>query len=188
MSGLGLPYQALSFLSVLSCSKWVCMHVCMYVCMYVHVYVCMYIYICKYVCMHVCMYVFICMYNVYLYMYVYMYACMYVSMYVCMSICMYVCMYVWMYVCILRSIEVSEAWFQISRHLCFFTVRGLQPLAQHPTWRTMVSLLVWIIPFDLSGLGDSSNSYATAGIALRVIWPRKPHHYVKVETPSGERW
>jgi hypothetical protein len=67
----------------------------------------------------------------------------------------------------------------------FFTVRGRQPLAQPPTWRTRVSLLVWIIPFDLSGMGGSTSSYATAGIALRVIWPCKPHHYVKVETPSG---
>jgi hypothetical protein len=77
-----------------------------------------------------------------------------------------------------------KAWFQVSRHLHFFTVRGHQPLAQSPTWRTRLSLLVWIIPFDLSGMGGPTSSYATAGIALRVIWPHKPHHYVKVETPS----
>jgi hypothetical protein len=69
--------------------------------------------------------------------------------------------------------------------LKFITVRGRQPLAQPPTWRTSVSLLVWIIPFDLSGMGGPTSSYATAGIALTVIWPHKPHHYVKVETPSG---
>jgi hypothetical protein len=28
-------------------------------------------------------------------------------------------------------------------------------------------------------------AYATASIALRIIWPRKPHHYVKVGIPSG---
>jgi hypothetical protein len=67
----------------------------------------------------------------------------------------------------------------------FFTVRGHQPLAQPQTWRTRVPLLVWIIPFDLSCLGDLTSSYATSGIALRVIWPHKPCHYVKVETPSG---
>jgi len=28
-------------------------------------------------------------------------------------------------------------------------------------------------------------AYATASIALRFMWPHKPHHYVKVGTPSG---
>jgi hypothetical protein len=51
----------------------------------------------------------------------------------------------------------------------FFKVRGRQPLAQPPTWRSRVCLLVWIIPFDLSGMGGPTGSYATAGIALRVI-------------------
>ena len=51
--------------------------------------------------------------------------------------------------------------------------------------RTGVSLLVWIITFDLSGKGGPTCSYATAGIALRIIWPLKPSHYFKVETPSG---
>jgi hypothetical protein len=78
-----------------------------------------------------------------------------------------------------------EAWFQVSRHLYFFTVRGCQPLAQPPTWRTRLSLLVCIIPFELSGMGGPTSSYATAVIPLRVVWPHKPHHYVKVETPSG---
>jgi hypothetical protein len=48
--------------------------------------------------------------------------------------------------------------------LTFFTVRGRQPLAQPPTWRTRVSLLVWIIAFGLSGMGGTISSYATAGI------------------------
>jgi len=48
-----------------------------------------------------------------------------------------------------------------------------------------VFLFVWAITFDLSGLGDTSSSYATAGLALRIIWSHKPHHYVKVVTPSG---
>ena len=54
-----------------------------------------------------------------------------------------------------------------------------------PTWRTRVSLFFWVITFDLSGLGDPASSYATAGLALRIIWPHKPHHCVKVGTPSG---
>jgi hypothetical protein len=28
-------------------------------------------------------------------------------------------------------------------------------------------------------------AYATASIALGIMWPRKPHHYVKVAIPSG---
>jgi hypothetical protein len=48
-----------------------------------------------------------------------------------------------------------------------------------------VSLFVWIITFDLSGMGGPTSSYATAGIALRIISPLKPSHYFKVETPSG---
>lgn len=53
--------------------------------------------------------------------------------------------------------------------------------APHSTWRTRVSLFVWvIITFHLSGMGYATSSDATASIALRVIWPRKPQHYVKV--------
>jgi hypothetical protein len=33
----------------------------------------------------------------------------------------------------------------------------------------MVTLFVWVITYDLSGLGDPASSYATAGLALRVI-------------------
>jgi hypothetical protein len=77
-----------------------------------------------------------------------------------------------------------EAWFQVSRHLYSlrWEVVSLSPNPQPPTWRTRVSLLVWIIPFVLSGKGGPTSSYAAAGIALRVIWPYKPHHYVRVET------
>ena len=56
---------------------------------------------------------------------------------------------------------------------------------QHPTWRTRVTLFVWVITFDLSGLGDPASSYATADLVLRIIWPHEPHHYIKVGTTSG---
>jgi hypothetical protein len=56
--------------------------------------------------------------------------------------------------------------------------------AQPPTWRTRVSLFVWVTTFDLSGMGAPVSSYRTASIALRTLWPRKPHHYIKVGTPS----
>jgi hypothetical protein len=36
----------------------------------------------------------------------------------------------------------------------------------------------------MSGMGDSTSSYVTAGIALRVSGALKPHHHDKVETPS----
>jgi hypothetical protein len=49
-----------------------------------------------------------------------------------------------------------------------------------------VSLFVWLLPFDLPGLGDPTSSYATASIALRVTEACKLPHHVKVETPSGE--
>ena len=55
-------------------------------------------------------------------------------------------------------------------------------------WRTGMSLLVWIITFDLSSKRDPTSSYATASIALRIIWPLKLSHYFKVETPSVGLW
>jgi hypothetical protein len=42
---------------------------------------------------------------------------------------------------------------------------------------------VWLLPLDLSGMGDPTSRYATAGIALRVSGALKPHHHDKVETP-----
>jgi hypothetical protein len=65
-----------------------------------------------------------------------------------------------------------------------FMVWGCHPHTQPPTWRTRVPLLAWVITFDLSSKGDPVSSYAAASIALRIIWSRKPHHYVKVGIPS----
>jgi len=50
-----------------------------------------------------------------------------------------------------------------------------------------MSLFVWLLPFDLSGLDDPTSSYATADITLRVAESRKLPYHVKVEKPSGER-
>jgi hypothetical protein len=63
-----------------------------------------------------------------------------------------------------------------------FTGLGCQPNAEPPTWRTRVSLLVWNLTLDLSGLGDPASSYATAGIALEITGARKPHRQDKAET------
>jgi hypothetical protein len=77
--------------------------------------------------------------------------------------------------------------------ICFpnnlvFTVWGCYSDAQPPTWRTRVSLFVWLLPLDLSGMGAPTSSYATAGIALRVSGALKPHHHQKVETPPVEKY
>jgi hypothetical protein len=47
-----------------------------------------------------------------------------------------------------------------------------------------VYLFFWLLPLDLSGMGDPISSYATAGIALKVSGALKPHHHNKVKTTS----
>ena len=71
-----------------------------------------------------------------------------------------------------------------STNICFMGW-GCESHAQPPTWRNRLSLFVWVITFDLYGTGGLTSSYATAIIALRIIWPHKPHHYVKVRIISG---
>ena len=50
-----------------------------------------------------------------------------------------------------------------------------------------MSLLVWHLSFDLSGKGGPTSSKATAGIALRVIGARKPHHYDKTSIVTHKK-
>jgi hypothetical protein len=58
-----------------------------------------------------------------------------------------------------------------------------QPHSQSPTWITSLSLFT----FDKSHKGRLASGYTTASIALRILWPHKPHHYVKVRiTLRGE--
>jgi hypothetical protein len=66
-----------------------------------------------------------------------------------------------------------------------FTRWACQPHAQPPASTTRVSLFVSAITFDLSDMGAPASGCATAGIALRILWPRKPRHYVKVGIPSA---
>jgi len=47
-----------------------------------------------------------------------------------------------------------------------------------------VSLFVWVITTDLSGMGVPAISYTAASIAFRIIWSWKHHHYVRVGIPS----
>jgi len=60
------------------------------------------------------------------------------------------------------SLEPSQ---QCRFFQCAVASRTPNPLLR----RTGVSLLVWVITFDLSGNGGPTSSYATVGIALRVI-------------------
>jgi hypothetical protein len=48
-----------------------------------------------------------------------------------------------------------------------------------------VSVLVWTLPFDLTGIGGPVGR-TTAGIALLVTESHKPHHHDKVETTLEE--
>jgi hypothetical protein len=51
-------------------------------------------------------------------------------------------------------------------------------------WRIRVSLFFWLLLLDLSGMGDPTSSYATAGIALGVSGALKHRHHDKVEILS----
>jgi hypothetical protein len=51
----------------------------------------------------------------------------------------------------------------------FYGVGVVNPMPNPPSWRTRVPLFVWIITFDLFGMGDPTSSYTTVGIALRII-------------------
>ena len=49
----------------------------------------------------------------------------------------------------------------------------------------VITFFLWVITCDLSGMEDISSSYATASTARRIVWPRKPHHYVEEELRPG---
>jgi hypothetical protein len=88
-----------------------------------------------------------------------------------------------LFLLIFHSFHPSEADYLVPEQFSLYGVRLL--VSRQPrTWRTRVSLFVWLLPLDLSGMGAPTSSYATAGIALRVSEAHKPHHHDKVETPS----
>jgi hypothetical protein len=74
---------------------------------------------------------------------------------------------------IFYSFHPSEAHYLVPEQFCLYK-----------TWRTGVSLFIWLLPLDLSRMSAPTSSYATAGIAFRVSGVLKPHHHDKVETPS----
>jgi hypothetical protein len=68
-----------------------------------------------------------------------------------------------------------------------FTKWSRQSHVKPPTWRTRVSALFRVITFDLTYMRGNTSTYATAGIALRIVSLRKTDHYVKVLVPSVGR-
>lgn len=70
----------------------------------------------------------------------------------------------------------------------FLQNRVVGPVSNPSTCMTRVFLFVWLLPHkDLSSKGGPTNSYATAGIALEIVWTRKPHRWDKARIPSGVR-
>jgi hypothetical protein len=84
---------------------------------------------------------------------------------------------------IFRSLQSSEADYLVPEQFSFCGVRLLVSRST-PNLKDQVSLFVWLLPLDLSGMDAPTSSYATAGIALRVSGALKPHHHDKVETQS----
>jgi hypothetical protein len=76
----------------------------------------------------------------------------------------------------------SEADYLVPEQFSFY---GVRLLVSRPTPNLEdQGIFFWLLPLDLSGMGDPTSSYATAGIALRVSGELEPHHHDKVETPS----
>jgi len=68
-----------------------------------------------------------------------------------------------------KRLNPSEGSLRFSERKFFSGVLGRHIHAQPRIWNTRVSLFVWVITFDLSGLGDPTSSYAAANLALRII-------------------
>ena len=53
-----------------------------------------------------------------------------------------------------------------------------------PTPNPRLYPFILVITFDLSGMEGPAGYYTDASIALRIIWPFKLHHFIKVGIPS----
>jgi hypothetical protein len=73
---------------------------------------------------------------------------------------------------------IVELWLPLFVRFCeeFLQGRVVSPTPNPPTWRTRVSLLVWHLPRNLSGMGGPTSSYAAASIAFEIIGAHKPSH------------
>jgi hypothetical protein len=82
----------------------------------------------------------------------------------------------------------KSAWFIFASYsLTFDWFHGVGVFSskpQPPNWRSSVFLLFCVVTFDLSGKRNPASSYATAGIALGIIWPLERHQYVEAGIPS----
>ena len=102
-----------------------------------------------------------------------------------------VALIIWFKMCVLLAHSTRSWWwnYHLKPSSRLFSV-GLSPLTVEDPSSPQGSggdgsLLVWHLPFDLFSMGDPASSYATAGIALRVVGVLKPPHHDKVETPRG---
>jgi len=71
------------------------------------------------------------------------------------------------------------------RNKTFFTVWGCYPTPNPQRGGPGYPFLSGSSPLTCLAWKALPVAYATASIALRIMWPHKPHHYVKVGTPSG---
>jgi hypothetical protein len=63
---------------------------------------------------------------------------------------------------------------------------GVFPHVQPRTWRARVSLFVWVITFDVSGVEGLISRYASASVALGIIRPLQPCCFVTARIYSGD--
>jgi len=73
-------------------------------------------------------------------------------------------------------------WGFVAVMFCFMRW-GCKHHTERPTWRNRVPILVGVSAFHLSSMRGPTSSYATASLPVRVIWPHKPHHYIRVVIP-----
>ena len=71
----------------------------------------------------------------------------------------------------------------------YFPVWGCQPHTQPPTWRTRVSLFVWVIALDLSGMGGPTSSirYRQHSCQVRMTMQPPPLHQSR-DTFGGNKY
>jgi hypothetical protein len=80
---------------------------------------------------------------------------------------------------------LSSASLTLSQHQLFLRGEVVILTPQPPTW-TRVSLFVWLITFELSGMAGPTRSYGAAGRTFRILGPAKPHLYITIRIPSRE--
>ena len=80
-------------------------------------------------------------------------------------------------VCLHSSIPIRSISEIFIRHK-LFTWRACRFHAQTAIWRTRISLLFWVITFDLSGMGAPASSYATAVLPFRILQAPSISHFL----------